>query len=71
VRSTKEMVDILDKDLQKLQKEGKKILFISDMSRREEKGMNYTAGIDIFEHIYHKLGLTYNGIVFVNNIKAT
>ena len=42
-------------------------MFISDMARKEGKSMNYTAGIDIFEHIYGTLKLHLNSVAFVSN----
>lgn len=65
------MVGRLEHEYNVYKEQGTNILFISDMSRKEGKNMNYTAGIDLFEEIYHKRELKEPSIAYVGNKKYT
>jgi hypothetical protein len=43
---------------------GKKVVIISDMVRKEYGVWNYTAGVDLFQHIYNEYGLSNKAIIF-------
>jgi hypothetical protein len=46
---------------------GKKVVIISDMVRREYGVENYTAGVDLFLHIFNDYGLSNKAIIFVSD----
>jgi hypothetical protein len=43
---------------------GRKVVFISDMVRKEYGVVNFTAGADLFKHIFNDYGLSNKAIIF-------
>jgi len=46
---------------------GKKIVIVSDMARFEDGAWNSSAGVDLFELIYNKFGLSNKAIIYTGN----
>lgn len=46
---------------------GRKVVIISDMVREERGSTNYTAGVDLFQHIFNHYGLSNKAIIFAGN----
>lgn len=46
---------------------GRKVVIISDMVRKEYGVMNYTAGVDLFQHIFNDYGLSNKAIIFASD----